>query len=71
MRQPPSEADSEPPARRKRGAVMIFLLGWLFLPFFVIVLGELQRPWFQVGCVAMLAFIAILVVAVVRVVRNF
>ena len=57
--------------RSKRGAVMIFLLGWFFLPLFVIFLGGLQRPWFQVGCVAIIAFIAILVVAMVRVVRNF
>ena len=50
---------------------MIFLLGWLVLPIFVIALGELQSPWFQVGCVAMLAFIAVFIVATVRVVRNF
>ena len=72
MGQPPSEEeDCEPPWRSKRGAVMIFLLGWFFLPLFVIFLGGLQRPWFQVGCVAIIAFIAILVVAMVRVVRNF
>jgi hypothetical protein len=71
MYQPSSDEDCEPPARSKRGAVMVFLLGCLFLPLFAILLGELQRPWFQVGLAAMLAFIAILVVAMVRVVRNF
>jgi hypothetical protein len=71
MDQQSSDDDREPPARSKRGAVMIFILGWLFLPAFGILLGELQRPWFQVGCVAMFAFTAILVVAMVRVVRNF
>jgi hypothetical protein len=71
MDQPSSDEDCEPPARSKRGAVMIFLVGWIFLPFFAIVLGEFERPWFQIGCVALLAFIAIFVVATVRVVRNF
>lgn len=71
MAQPHSDEDGEPPARSKRGAVMIFLVGWIFLPFFASFLGELQRPWFQVGCAAMLACIAIFVGAMVRVVRNF
>ena len=65
----PSDEDGEPRARSKRGAVMIFLLGWIFVPLFAIVLGELQSPWFQVGCVAMLAFIVVFIVATVRAVR--
>lgn len=59
----------EPPS--KRGAVGIFLLGWLFLPVAGILLSELQSPWFEVGAVVTLAFIAAFVVAVVRVVKNF
>jgi hypothetical protein len=69
MDQPVSDEDGEPPARSRRVAVMIFLLGWLFVPLFAILLGELPRPWFEVGCVAMLAFIAVFVVATVRAVR--
>ena len=71
MPQQPLDEDSEPPRKSKRGAVMIFLLGWLFLPFFAIFLDELQRPWFEVGVAAMLAFVAVLIGAMVRVVRNF
>ena len=55
----------------KRGAVGIFLLGWLFLPVAGILLSELQSPWFEVGAVVTLAFVAAFVVAVVRVVKNF
>lgn len=55
----------------KRGAVGIFLLGWLFLPVAGILLSELQSPWFEVGALVTLAFIAAFVVAVVRVVKNF
>lgn len=54
-----------------RGAVGIFLLGWLLLPTAGILLSELQSPWFEVGAVVTLAFIAAFVVAVVRVVKNF
>jgi hypothetical protein len=60
---PSGEADEAPRRRSKRGAVMIFLLGWIFLPLFAVVLGELEPPWFQVGCAALLAFIAAFVVA--------
>ena len=70
MDQLSSDEDCEPPARSKRGAVMVFLLGWLLVPFFAMLLGELQPPWFQLGCVGMLAFIAVLVAAMVRVVRT-
>ena len=55
-------------ARRRE---MIFLLGWLCLPVFAVALGELQAPWFQIGSVAMLAFIAVSIAAMVRVVRRF
>ena len=54
-----------------RGAVGIFLLGWLFLPVAGILLSELQSPWFEVGAVVTLAFIVAFVMAVVRVVKNF
>ena len=54
-----------------RGAVGVFLLGWLFLPTAGILLSELQSPWFEVGAIVTLAFIAAFVVAVVRVVKNF
>jgi hypothetical protein len=54
-----------------RGAVGIFLLGWLFLPTAGILLSELQSPWFEVGAVVTLAFIVAFVMAVVRVVKNF
>ena len=53
------------------GAVVIFLLGWLVLPIAVMLLGELHSPWFEIGCVALLAFIAVFIGAMVRVVRNF
>ena len=62
--------DEYPPRRSKRGAVMIFVLGWLFLPFAVIVLGELRGPWLLIGSFATLLFIVAFVVAMVRVVRN-
>jgi hypothetical protein len=55
MDRPTSEEDDQPPTKNKRGAVMIFLLGWLCLPVFAVALGELQAPWFQIGSVAMLA----------------
>ncbi|MDZ7886488.1 MAG: hypothetical protein U5N53_27890 [Mycobacterium sp.] len=63
--------DEIPPRPSNRGAVGIFLLGWLLLPTAGILLSELQSPWFEVGAVVTLAFIAAFVVAVVRVVRNF
>ncbi|WP_395309008.1 hypothetical protein V4U86_27515 [Mycobacterium sp. AMU20-3851] len=59
------------PRPSNRGAVGIFLLGWLFLPSAAVVLSRLQSPWFEVASVVTLTFIAIFVVAVVRVVRNF
>lgn len=71
MAQPPYDDELEPPRKSKRGAVVIFLLGWLVLPMFVILLGELESPWYEIGCAAMLAFIAVFIGAMVRVVRNF
>jgi hypothetical protein len=71
MAQPPSDDELEPRSKSKRGAVVIFLLGWLVLPIAVMLLGELHSPWFEIGCVAMLAFIAVFIGAMVRVVRNF
>ena len=71
MPQPPSDDELEPPRKSKRGAVVIFLLGWLVLPIGVILLGELESPWYEIGCAAMLAFIALFIAAMVRVVRNF
>ena len=63
--------DEIPPRPSNRGAVGIFLLGWLFLPVAGILLSELQSPWFEVGAVVTLAFIVAFVMAVVRVVKNF
>lgn len=63
--------DEIPPRPSNRGAVGVFLLGWLFLPTAGILLSELQSPWFEVGALVTLAFIAVFVVAVVRVVKNF
>jgi hypothetical protein len=73
MPEPHSDEDLEPPRKSKRGAVAIFLIGWLALPLFVLVLvlGELESPWYEIGCAAMLAFIAVFIAAMVRVVRNF
>jgi hypothetical protein len=68
---PDNEEEDEAPPRSKRGAVAIFLIGWLALPGIVLVLGELQAPWLQIGIVATLAFIALLIGAMVRVVRRF
>ncbi len=59
------------PRPSNRGAVGIFLLGWLFLPSAAVVLSRLQSPWFEVASVVTLTFVAIFVVALVRVVRNF
>jgi len=71
MVEPPTDEDFEPPAKSKRGAVVIFLLGWLVLPLSVVLLGELERPWFQIACVAVLAFIVVFIMAMVRVVTRF
>lgn len=71
MPQAPFDEDLDPPRKSKRGAVAIFLIGWLALPIFVILLGELDSPWYEIGCAAMLAFIAVFIAAMVRVVRNF
>ncbi|MCF6390433.1 hypothetical protein L2K20_25965 [Mycobacterium sp. MBM] len=54
-----------------RGAVGIFLLGWLFLPTAGVLLSELASPWFEVAALVTLLFIAVFVVSVVRVVKNF
>lgn len=66
-----NDDDEIPPRPSNRGAVGIFLLGWLFLPVAGILLSELQSPWFEVGAVVTLAFIVAFVMAVVRVVKNF
>jgi uncharacterized membrane protein YhdT len=71
MAEPPPDEDYEPQAKSKRGAVVIFLLGWLVLPLSVVLLGELERPWYQIACVAVLAFVVIFIMAAVRVVRRF
>lgn len=65
-------ADDEiTPRPSQRGAVGIFLLGWLFLPIAGVLLSDLQSPWFEVAGLVTLLFIAAFVVAVVRVVKNF
>jgi hypothetical protein len=51
--------------------VVIFLLGWLVLPLSVVLLGELERPWYQIACVAVLAFVIVFIMAAVRVVTRF
>lgn len=66
-----SDDDEITPRPSNRGAVGIFLLGWLFLPTAAVLLSKLQSPWFEVASVVTLAFIAAFVVAVVRVVKNF
>lgn len=66
-----SESDDDLRPRSKRGAVAIFLIGWLCLPIFAVLLGELEAPWLQIGSVAILAFIVVLIAAMVRVVRRF
>ena len=71
MDRPTSNEDDEPQRKSKRGPVVIFLIGWLCLPFLTFVLNELQTPWFQIGCAVMLAFIVVLIVAMVQVVRRF
>lgn len=63
--------DEIPPRPSNRGAVGIFLLGWLFLPTAGVLLSRLESPWFEVAAIITLAFIAAFVVAVVRVVKNF
>jgi hypothetical protein len=63
--------DDDTPRPSKRGPVAIFLLGWLVLPIAATLLGELESPWFEIGCAATLAFIAVFLVALVRVVKNF
>jgi hypothetical protein len=67
----PADDDYEQPAKSKRGAVVIFLLGWLVLPLSVVLLDELERPWFQIACVAVLAFIVVFIMAAIRVVTRF
>jgi uncharacterized membrane protein YhdT len=71
MALPPPDEDDETPAKSKRGAVVIFLLGWLVLPLSVVVLGELEPPWYQIACVGVLAFVIVFIMAAVRVVRRF
>jgi hypothetical protein len=65
------EDDDAPPRKSKRGAVVIFLIGWLCLPLFAVLLSELEAPWLQIASVAMLAFIVVLIGAMVQVVRRF
>ncbi|KAA0083558.1 hypothetical protein CIW52_14370 [Mycolicibacterium sp. P9-64] len=67
----PLDEDYEQPAKSKRGAVVIFLLGWLVLPVAAAMLNELDTPWFQIACVATLAFIVVFIMAAIRVVRRF
>ena len=62
------EDDEITPRPSNRGAVGIFLLGWLFLPTAGVLLSDLQSPWFEVAGLVTLLFIA---AAVVRVVKNF
>jgi len=71
MAEPPWDQDDEPQAKSKRGAVVIFLLGWLVLPLSVVLLGELEPPWYQIACVGVLAFVVVFIMAAVRVVRRF
>lgn len=63
--------DDEPQTKSKRGPVVIFLLGWIVLPFMVILLEDLSAPWFQIGCAALLVFIGVFIVSAVQVVRRF
>lgn len=63
--------DEITPRPSNRGAVGIFLFGWLFLPTAAVLLSDLQSPWFEVASLVTLAFIVIFVMAVVRVVKNF
>ena len=65
------EDDEITPRPSNRGAVGIFLLGWLFLPTAGVLLSDLQSPWFEVAGLVTLLFIAVFVAAVVRVVKNF
>jgi uncharacterized membrane protein YhdT len=71
MGQLPWDEDDEPQAKSKRGAVVIFLLGWLVLPLSVVVLGELEPPWYQIACVGVIAFVIVFIIAAVRVVKRF
>lgn len=64
-------ADEITPRPSQRGAVGIFLLGWLFLPTAGVLLSRLQSPWFEVAGLLTLTFIIVFVVALVRVVKNF
>lgn len=66
-----SDEDEEPRVKSRRGAVMIFLFGWLFLPVLAVLLDELSSPWFEIACVAMVAFVAAFGWAMVRVVRDW
>ena len=72
MNQPAFDEDDDEPRRKsKRGAVAIFLIGWLCLPVFAVLLEELEAPWLQIASTALLAFVIVLVVAMVQVVRRF
>lgn len=64
-------ADEITPRPSQRGAVGIFLIGWLLLPSAAYLLSELRSPWFEVAGLLTLTFIVVFVVAVVRVVKNF
>ena len=65
------DVEEIPPRPSKRGPVAIFLLGWLCLPVFVYLLGELHSPFYEMACVAMLAFVGLFIWAMIRVVRTF
>jgi hypothetical protein len=67
----PSDEYPDPPAKSKRGAVVIFLVGWIVLPLSVVILGDLEPPWYQIACVGVLAFVVVFIMASVRVVRRF
>ncbi|MBB5163716.1 hypothetical protein [Mycobacterium sp. AZCC_0083] len=71
MGQLPPDEDPDSPAKSKRGAVVIFLLGWLVLPLSVVILGELEPPWYRIACFGVLAFVVVFIMASVRVVRRF
>ena len=54
----------------KRYAVITFLVAWWGLPGCAFLLNELSEPWFQIACVAVLAFIVAWVWLMVRAIRE-
>lgn len=59
------------PRKSKRAAVMVFLLGFLFVPALGVAVGELAPPWSQIASIALLVYIALMVAAAVRVAVRF